>query len=329
MRLNVDMNFIMKRDTLYRWVTLLGVALVAMSCSTSRPAAAASYSSDDMYNSHNRAAITARQALEYDNRKRLEEYRMTQWAEILGVDVDKLAREGEAYNTPYGEKLRSLSADKYERPASYYKYEYEDALKELAKYDPAEYNASIDYNGELSISPKYMSSIYGMWSLPYYDNYSWVYGYPSFGYPAYGYYSMWGYPYSNFGYGVGFGFSYSYYNPWWGIYPGYGYGWGYPGYGWGWGYPAYGWYPPIYRPGAVGARRSIVQHANPYAAPSSSVTGARRANGSTVGRTSSGYNNYNRSATQYRTPSYNTPSRAPSMPSHQMSAPIHRNSIGR
>lgn len=329
---------IMKRELLNNIARRIATTLIATTMVSGYATAkhrAATYADDDMYASHNQSAIEQREIASEQARQMAEQQRMDAWTQILGIEADRLARYDESFDTPYGEKLRALSADSYELPASYYQYEYQEVLETLAEYDPTLYNATIDYNGELSIEPKYISSIYGAWENPYYDSYSWIYGYPAYGYPAYGYYSMWGYPYSSYGFGMGYGFSYSYYNPWWGGYPGYGYGYPYYGFGYaGWYSPYYfpSYYYPNHRPGGStsGSRRAIVKSAMP-SQQATGVAGKRQQNGSTVG-TSSG-SSYNRSATQYRSPSNNssTPSRTPSTtPSRPSSTPsVQRNSIGR
>ncbi len=313
-----------------------------------------SYYSDDMYGVHSQERITQQKVAEEYAEQAMEEIRMRQWADLLDIDVDQLARQGEEYNTAFGEKLRALASEEYQLPDSYYEYSYQGVLEELAQYDPALYDASINSNGELSIEPKYMSSIYGVWGDPYYD-YTWVYGYPAYGYAPYAYYSMWGYPYSNWWFGARFGGGFGY-NPWWGGY--YGWGWGPSwGFGWGVGYLGYrGWYAPHnhHRPNqhysGRGGSRTIVRRASSTQSPSSSSrsSGSRNSDGSTVGRSSSnskGGTSYNRSASSSssrssssnnssRTRSTSTPSRGTSTPSRgtstpSSSTPVRTNSIGR
>ncbi len=356
----------MKRESIFN--RLRGIALVLLASlflfggtPSLYAKGGVSYYSDDMYGVHSQEKITQQKVAEEYAQQAMEELRMAQWADLLGIEVDQLARQGEEYNTAFGEKLRALANEEYQLPDSYYEYSYQSALEELAQYDPELYNASISSTGELSIEPKYISSIYGVWGDPYYD-YSWFYGYPAYGYAPYAYYSMWGYPYSNWWFGARFGFNYNYYNPWWGGYYGWGggFGWGW-GPGWGFGYSGYGgWYQPHHhapnnRPngpsggGSSSAGRNIVRRASSTQSPSSSSStrssATRNSDGSTVGRSSGSSNgnssgSYNRSATStYKAPSYNNNSNSStrtrsistpsSSPSRVTSSPSRTNSIGR
>ncbi len=296
-----------------------------------------SYDMDDMYSTHSRTAIAQERVEIAQSQAAVQEQRMAQWAAILGLEVDEMAREDEAFDTPFGAKLRALSAGEYTLPDSYFEYsynnEYSDLLLELAQYDPALYNASIDYRGELSIEPKYVNSIYGTWGDPYYDHYSWYYGYPPTLYlpSPHRYYSSWSF--------------YNPYNPWW--WSGYG---GY--YGWDFGY-YYGFYRPYYhhpyrppyrpsyRPSVSFKKqgRTIVSGAKKYSTPASrgtttsNTTKSRNPNGSTVGSSSTpsrgGYNRSTSTSSRSSSSSSSSSSRS-SGGSAPSSAPSMRtNSIGR
>ncbi len=287
------------------------------------------FATDDIYATHNRDEIIKEKQAEAEARQRVEQQRKEYWANELGLNNDLVMsnlQSDEAYNSPYGAKLAALSATtEYQRPSSYYELQYDETLDELAKYDPAKYDAYINSDGEVIVEPKYVSSMYGTWGDPYYTPYAWTYGYPRWGYySAWGYprYSWWDYNY-NFGWGYGWGWGYSpyYYGSWWGGYPYYG----------------YNWYRPIaprppYGGGGGGYRpsQSIVKRPNITNSPSSSI-GQRRVDGSTVGRSSS--SSYNRGGTTRSTQSYSTPTRTPSMSSPSMSRPStpsrSTNSIGR
>ncbi len=267
------------------------------------------YATDDIYTSHNRDAIIKERQEEAQERQLIEQIRKEYWANELGLNNDRVIstiQDSESYNTPYGAKLSALSTtSEYQRPSSYYELQYDETLEELAKYDPSQYDAYINSNGEVVVESKYVNSMYGTWGNPYYTPYAWTYGYPSWGY-----YSTWGYPrYSwwdynyNFGWGFGWGWGYSpyYYGSWWGGYPYYGYNW---------------YRPSAPRPphggGGGGSRpsQSIVKRPDMSNSPSSSI-GQRRVDGSTVGRSTG--SSYNRGGTTRSSQSYSSPTRTPSM----------------
>lgn len=286
------------------------------------------FASDDMYSSHNRDEIIKQKQAEAEAYAQVMEQRREYWADELGLST-QASTQSDIYSSPYGEKLARLSGTtEYVRPSSYYELQYDAALDELAKYDPSEYNAYIDDNGEVIVESKYINSMYGVWGTPY-SSYAWTYGYPSWTYySAWGYprHSMWwGYNY-NFAYGLGYGYSPFYYDPWWGVYPYYGFG--------------YNWYRPSVRPphygGGGGSSRpkTIVRQPNISSSPSSSV-GKRNANGSTVG--SSSGTTYNRGGTTRSTtttPKTTTPTRTQTptrvtTPSSTSSPSRSTNRIGR
>lgn len=298
------------------------VAAISCGCSP-QMYGRATYESDNMYGVHDREAISKYKVEQRAAAKRAQEQREQEWAEILGYSVPPREQGAlelvdlEAYQTPYGQKLLALSSGEYQRPQSYYGAMSErekQNLATLSEYDPDYYNAVLLGDGNISVSPKYVNSMYGVWG----DLYSpWAYGYmrPARGW---GYYSMWGYPnYSWWGwnsYGMGFGYS-PYYDPWWGYSPYYGNGY-------------YGWYPPRVAPPRPQPRR-IVRQAQPIVSPSvrPGVTveqGKRRRDGSTVG-TSSPNVRYNRGGEIFAP----TPTR-PSVPSTpSVSTPRQGNSLGR
>ncbi len=299
-------------------VTLLTSTMLLSGCSQSfyQPT---TFLTDDMYTTHNRDEIIKEKQADAEARAQILEQRKAYWAEELGIANQQSVDQSELYNSPYGEKLAMLSATtEYTRPSSYYALQYDEALNELAKYDPSEYNAYITEDGEVVVEPKYRNSMYGVWGAPY-VNYAWTYGYPGWAYPRY---SWWGYNY-NYAYGVGFGYSPYYYDPWWGIYP-------YPYYGFG-----YDWYRPTIRPphhsggGGVSRPSSIVKRPNISTSPSSSV-GKRNVDGSTVGKSTG--TTYNRGGTtRSTTPTYSAPTRSPSIsvPSSTPTPSRSTNRIGR
>lgn len=256
------------------------------------------YSADDMYATHDQKAIAAKEVQEAQAAEQLKELRKAQWATTLGYTTTII--DTKEYQTPYGEKLLALSADTYQRPTSYYSLEYQEAtLERLANYDPAIYNATVSNSGEITIEPKYRSSIYGAWDDPYYAA-SWAYGYPS--------------PYS---WSIGLGYS-PYYSNYWGYSPYYS-----PYY-----YPYWGYrpLPPPYYSTTSYRKPTLVRKADPYRAPSSAISsgGTRQVSGATVG--SSSGSTYSRggssSSSATRVPSIQSPS-TPSAPQRQV------NSIGR
>ncbi len=300
--------------TLIRTI-LIVVAAANVACSSSFYAEKASYDSDDMYSSHSRSDISKKS----DNLAQLKDdvrnRRMAEWAEVMGFDAIALNEKysGKEYDTPYGDKIRSLNSAYYRYPQSYYNLKYqEDALDVLADYDPAKYNATMDSEGRVTVAPKYISSMYGSWNIPYYYDDFWVYGYPTYSwYDPYPYGFGYGYPigYAGaFSFGVGFGIGFGY--------PGY-YPYAYPGF-----YPGF-YYPYAPIPYYSHAPRSIVPHER---LAGGTYIGKRQPSGATVGRTSGSYYNRGGASTTYA-PQYRstTPTRVPSMGG----GAVRTNSFGR
>lgn len=284
----------------------------------------ATYTSDDMYSAHDREAIIQKQQARYAAAERLRAERMNQWSNILGYEQQTAANveivDISSYQTPYGERLLALSNETYQRPSSYYQLEYNNAnLEMLSAYDPAEYNAYIDDLGNIVVSPKYISSMYGSWGDPY--GASWVYGYPTWGY-----YSTFGYPrygWYDWQFGTTFGYYAPYYDPWWGYSPYY--------YGY---YGGYGWHRPYpnYYGGGAPRRTTLVKRADPYTAPSAATSPpgggtVRRKDGSTVGRSTG--TTYNRGGSTTTSPSSTSPTRVTQPTSTTPSSGQSVNAIGR
>ncbi|MFI3247621.1 MAG: hypothetical protein R3Y39_00635 [Rikenellaceae bacterium] len=327
-------------NKLSQFAQILAVAIMAITlfsgCSQSfyQPT---TLTTDDMYSTHNRDAIIKEQANIEAARAALIEQRKAYWAEELGLQTPTQTQTSlstGSYSSPYAEKLAMLSASsEYQLPSTYYEMQYDEALNELANYDPSQYNAYLTNDGEVVVESKYINSMYGTWGDPYFNSYAWTYGYPRWSYySAWGYprYSWWDYNY-NFGWGFGFGYSPYYYGSWWGGYPYFGYNWYRPSYR-----------PPHYGGGGSSRPKSIVRQPNISNSPSSAV-GRRNVDGSTVGRSSG--STYNRggttrsnssTTTRSSTQSYSRPSSTsapsmsrPSTPSGGSSPSRSTNRIGR
>ncbi len=271
------------------------------------------YSSDDMYGTHDQQKIAQSKEAERSAADQRRKEREVEWARILGYSTPSATPtiailNVEDYQTPYGQKLLALASDEYQRPRSYYELAYQaEVLDELVDYDPAYYTAAVDELGRVTISPRYASSMYGVWIAPYH-NYAWNYGYPHRGrYPHQGwrYYSIWGYPSSaiwSFDYGINFGYS-TFYDPWWGYSPYW--------YGGGW-----GWYMPYRTLLPPPPKRVVIKSVKPGVAAPSVV---RSPDGTSVGRGSK---------STPITPTITRPVRTPSMPT-MPSSPARRNTLGR
>ncbi len=276
-------------------IALFIVALTATSCAVSAYRPAASYASDDMYAVHSVKQIQQESSVS----QQVKEQRMQQWAQELGLESTQATysttkasdSSTSSYNTPYGERLLALSGG-----GSYSTYAAESTLEELAMYDPDQYSATINSEGEITLEPKYSASTYGSWDNDYYGS-AWIYGYPTWSYDY-----MWGYPRYVWS---PWSFSY-YYSPWYYRYPYYSFYRPYRPYYYSHNYrpPSYNRpsYKPNYKPSNSSNKRTIVTKANPYQSPSSKVTvktnqSTTKANGSTTVGTTSNSSSYNRSAT--------------------------------
>ncbi len=202
-------------------------------------------SSDDMYGVHNSNKIIAQQQAEIAQLKAKQaEYE----AIIKSVTNSNDSQTGvnpylEEYDSEYARKLYGFESDSYSPPSSYYALVYSPSGELVASYDPTNYNVVIE-NGDITVEPKYTSSMLGYWDSVAYFSYihnphRWRGGHRH-------YYSMWGYPYYSWSDWYWYGSYWSYYSPYWG----YGY---YPYYSPSW----YGWYGPSW--GSVAHKKPSIK----------------------------------------------------------------------
>ena len=230
---------------------------------------------DDLYSSHSRVEIAARQKAEAEAARAEAEARQAAWEAKL-AQARAVAAENEFkgltsaaqnpyannsydsvladdYQSAYARRLYGFSSPSYKMPSSYYTYRYTDAYQYASAYDPAFYNIMVS-GDQVWVEPKYITSMFGTWGASVaVPSYSWYYGWtrPSYmwwyGYPRYSWY--------DWGWGCG-------YDPYW--------GWSW-GFGWG-GYPYHPgfipphhhhhYYPPHYGGGDHHNRPSIAVRPN-------------------------------------------------------------------
>lgn len=206
--------------------------------------------SDDLYGTHDRAAIAAaeralaeQQAAEAAEReRRINAMVAASNAEadiddLLGdLDLDNpavaeaIASGGivinnnntynniyvDDYQSAYERRLRGFSSPSYKMPSSYYNYRYGDAYFLTLAYDPAFYTVMV-MGDQVWVEPRYVTAMFGGWGCSY-INYRYGYPYYGYGYP-YGYYGYYG-PY--YDYYWGHSYHYGYYDPFYYHHPWYG-----------------------------------------------------------------------------------------------------------
>ena len=298
---------------------------------------------DDLYSSHDRVEIAARQKAVAEAAIAEAEARQAIWESKL-AEAKALAAERELlgapttvatssnpydsvladdYQSAYARRLYGFASPTYKMPSSYYTYRYTDAYQYATAYDPAFYNIMVS-GDQVWVEPKYITSMFGSWGASVViPTYSWYYGWTR---PSY---SWWyGYPrYSWYDWGWGYG-----YDPFWS----WGFGWG--------GYPYHPgfipphhhhhYYPPHYggvhkphRPAVAvrpnssqpggrpsymgGGQQSVGSGRGQYRGQSGTVTGSGGYRGSSS-RSGSQYNNnsstrnnnsYNQNNNSFRSPS--------------------------
>lgn len=206
---------------------MMGLLLIlSAGCSSTYYSGANPYS-DDMYATHDRAAIAKQREAVADARRAEWEARLAEAnarSEESGSFSDVLVND---YQSAYARRLYAFNSPTYNLPSSYYDLRYSSAYNNVAAYDPAFYNIIV-MGDQVWVEPKYITSMFGTWGLPT----------ASTAYAAAGLYSSW-----YFGWGYPPRYSWA-----WGYNPYYYYPWGYnPYYYWDW-YGYYPWYPPYYYP---------------------------------------------------------------------------------
>ena len=209
---------------LFERLFLLGVvAWAATSCSTGF------YSSsgngfDDLYATHDRVAIAARQKAEAEARKAEAEARQAEYAAQLAelqamvaeaeqkaatrTDSDGviIVDEGTSYNSynnyiaddyesAYARRLLGFRSSTYRMPSSYYDLRYGTASHYVTAYDPAFYNVMVS-GSQVWVEPKYITSMFGTWgavNVTMAVNSPWYFGFGTGFYDPW-YYSSWGFP---------------------------------------------------------------------------------------------------------------------------------------
>ena len=232
---------------LFERLFLLGVvAWAATSCSTGF------YSSsgngfDDLYATHDRVAIAARQKAEAEARKAEAEARQAEYAAQLAelqamvaeaeqkaatrTDSDGviIVDEGTSYNSynnyiaddyesAYARRLLGFRSSTYRMPSSYYDLRYGTASHYVTAYDPSFYNVMVS-GSQVWVEPKYITSMFGTWgavNVTMAVNSPWYFGFGTGFYDPW-YYSSWGFPrYSWYDWNWNVCYGYGGMNLWWG-----------------------------------------------------------------------------------------------------------------
>ncbi len=230
--------------------------------------------------------------------------------DMYGVHAPVVVSSTRYQTVPNEVSVESTTTYTYQRPESYYQYQYvsADNEAEVVSYDPSTYTAElVDSSATVVIDPKYVSSTYGVWeeeevvasnvyvNVTYSYNPWWGYGYDPF------YYNPWGYPYR---YSHYYNHYLHHYNPY---YP--------PFYG--------GWYGPVHGGGGHVSKRpkqNIVSlPSSGGGSTSTRVPGSNASSksyrGQSVGTTTS--SRFNRATTTYNSNnnSSSSSSKSPSTPS--------------
>jgi len=201
-----------------------------------------SYNNDDLYGTHDRAAIAKAEARQAEIAKAEAEARRAKYealiaqAEAESVENQYYGRSddgldygsvlADTYESAYARRLRGFESPTYNMPSSYYNFRYNGAYTYVSAYDPAQYNVII-MGDQVWVEPKYITSMFGNWGTVVNFSFGWRN-------PWSYYYSPWYYPSS--------WYWNSWYNPWYD-------NWWSWGYGWGWHGPYYDYWWPHYGPG--------------------------------------------------------------------------------
>lgn len=242
---------------------LVVVALAAMLVSCGAALQTAAYG-DDMYGTHDRAEIAARQkaAAEAQRAQQAQYEAMVAQLKAAGAQGGYAVQEGstaplsssyssvlaDSYESAYARRLYGFSSPTYRMPSSYSDYRYTDAFHYASAYDPAYYNIMVS-GDQVWVEPKYITSMFGTWGATPVPTYGWYYGWRApYSYSWWAPYGSWFDLYWSMGiYGM-----YGWYDPFWG-----------------WGYP----YPPVYygpHPGGAPHKpHHNVVHRNPATMPPS------------------------------------------------------------
>ncbi|MDE5636575.1 MAG: hypothetical protein K2I43_00920, partial [Alistipes sp.] len=184
---------------------LLLAALLPAGCSSTYYASGGGYS-DDMYATHDKAAIAKRQKEQADLRKAEAEARRAEWEARLAEAKAAAAEDSyyssqagvvaDTYESAYARRLYGFNSPSYNMPSSYYNLRYSPVYNTVTSYDPAFYNIMV-MGDQVWVEPKYITSMFGTWGQPsvsmsfyagglynrwYYDwgyspYYSWAWGY--------------------------------------------------------------------------------------------------------------------------------------------------------
>lgn len=265
------------------YLVVLLLLTVSAGCGSSYYATLGASYTDDLYETHDRAAIArqkqavAEAALaESRSRQEIWESMLAEAEVVESLDERDYSYDNVLvtdYESAYARRLNGFRSLSYKMPSSYYDLRYSPEYHYLTVYDPMNYNIVV-MGDEVWVEPKYISSMFGTWGAP---SFSLTIG--SGGWYG-GFYYDWLWPTH---------YPYYYYNAWWG-YPRYSW-WDYNHY-WYCGWPMYGpmWPAPMppyappaphpskpgkpstphypnYRPAPSGSLPSGVRPSSPYTSP--------------------------------------------------------------
>lgn len=211
-----------------RQITLLLLLLATAGCSSNFYSSVGESYSDDLYGTHDRAAIAHQKEAAAEAARVAAAARQAELEALMAevqrrggvVQLDggeEYAPQGylaDSYESAYARRLRGFSSLSYKMPSSYYDLRYSPEYQMLTVYDPMNYNIVV-MGDEVWVEPKYISSMFGTWGAPSYGG--WYGGfYYDYLWPSSYYYSWWGYPrYSWWDYNNYWFYGWPIYGPFW------------------------------------------------------------------------------------------------------------------
>ncbi|MDR2937285.1 MAG: hypothetical protein LBU80_08120 [Rikenellaceae bacterium] len=218
---------------------LVGGALIATACTTTMSASRSGGPSDDLYATHDRAAIAraqaeqsariaaARTAAEQRAADAVVARERYALEEIENAGLDGYYSEdifSDTYEESYARRLQGFGSLTYNLPSSYWDYRYSDAYFQTMGYDPAFYSVIV-MGDQVWVEPRYVTSMFGTWGRPVnycygWNSWSWYRPYwnwhaPYWGSPSWSSSMSWGYPYYGYGWGSHYGWGGGYNRGYW------------------------------------------------------------------------------------------------------------------
>lgn len=284
------------------------------------------YNNDDLYATHDRAAIAKEEKRQAEIAKAEAEARRAEYEALIAAteaakaenkyreisnpnDLDYTSVVADTYESAYARRLRGFDSPYYNMPSSYYNLRYSGAYAFLSAYDPAFYNIIV-MGDQVWVEPKYITSMFGGWGTSLNFSFGWRN-------PWSYYYSPWYYPSSWY-------WRHYCWNPWYDSWYGmnWGFGW-HPHYDWWWPHygpnhgPAHGPHQPSFgggngRPGVIYRSAYRTSGTNGSSGGRSTVGGGsyRTRNNSSVSSSSSHSSNSNGTPSRYRNNSSSSSSRS-------------------